>query len=61
MWITPIAVVARRALRAELAAADGMIPVTTDLSNHAIALDHGDSTGVVTISWTGRDERFGSI
>ena len=57
MRVTPISVVARRALRAELATADGMVRVATDLGNHTPALDDGDSTGVVTIPWTGRAYR----
>ncbi len=56
--VTPLAVIGRRAFAAQRAAADRMMGVAAHGGDQAIALDDGDSAGIVAIPRAGRGEYF---
>ena len=58
LGVTPLAVIANRALGAQLATADRMVRVAADVGDDAVALDDGDPTGVKTVAWTGGANDF---
>jgi hypothetical protein len=56
--IEPLAIIARRALCAQLAAAYGVVWITPDLPDQTVALDNDDPATVVAVTRTSRADNL---
>ena len=56
LWVDHHPVIGGRALIAEPAATDGMVPVTPHVPDHPVAHGHLDAARVVAVAWTGRED-----